>query len=118
MNELNETIFKGECNLGSLEKFQNELSELRDTQLRLAEHLGPSPNFLLSNYFKFGGKVLSELERVQNQDKDAEIENLKLEIKKLNWLLGKYSNQVSEISNQYEELAEKSKILAKEMLKP
>lgn len=53
--------------MDKLQELQDELKGLRDTHKRLAEHLGVSPNYLLTKYFKLGEKALKEIEELRNK---------------------------------------------------
>lgn len=50
-----------------MNELEKELNELRETHLRMAEHLGVSPNVLLKNYFDFGEKAIKELKNKQEK---------------------------------------------------
>lgn len=48
----------------ALTELKSELNELRETHSRLAEHVGVSPNYLLTKYFQLGEKAIKEIERL------------------------------------------------------
>lgn len=52
--------------MDTLQELQKELEDLRETHIRMADHLGVSPNYLLTKYFQFGEKALKEIEQLQS----------------------------------------------------
>jgi hypothetical protein len=53
--------------MNTVDELKSELEELRETHKRMAEHLGVSPNFLLTNYYKFGEKALKVIEKLEKK---------------------------------------------------
>lgn len=54
-----------------IKELKIELEDLRDTHRRMADNLGVSPNFLLTNYYKFANKALKELDRLNQTEKKS-----------------------------------------------
>jgi hypothetical protein len=53
-------------NISDLEK---ELKDLRDTHKRMEDHLGVSPNYLLSNYYKLTKRALTRIKELETKEK-------------------------------------------------